>query len=94
MKPVWWLALFVVATFSLYEQGVYKISCSRTRLRGIQTELEEKIAAAEIKREELQREINSQSDPAWIELTLMRILGLVPEGYTKVYIQEESLFSR
>lgn len=30
-------------------------------------------------------EINSQSDPAWVELMLMKNLGLVPEGQIKVF---------
>ena len=30
-------------------------------------------------------QINSQSDPAWIELTLRKVLGVVPEGQTKVF---------
>lgn len=32
----------------------------------------------------LQQEINSQTDPAWIELVLMKKLGLVPEGQKKI----------
>ncbi len=34
---------------------------------------------------ELKRQIASQNDEAWIEMTLMRCLGLVPEGQTKVH---------
>lgn len=30
------------------------------------------------------QQINSQSDPAWIELVLKRELGLIPEGQKKV----------
>ncbi len=30
-------------------------------------------------------QINSQSDPAWIQLSLMKGLGVVPEGQQKVY---------
>ncbi|MCE2983850.1 MAG: hypothetical protein LW832_09830 [Parachlamydia sp.] len=40
------------------------------------------------RQEDLQLQINSQSDPAWIELTLMKGLGLVPEGEQKVYFQK------
>jgi hypothetical protein len=35
--------------------------------------------------EDLLLQIHSQSDPAWIRLTLMKGLGLVPEGQLKVY---------
>lgn len=37
--------------------------------------------------EELQLRINSHNDPEWIELTLMKNLGLVPEGQFKVYVK-------
>jgi hypothetical protein len=36
-------------------------------------------------REDLLLQIHSQSDPAWVRLTLMKGLGLVPEGQLKVY---------
>lgn len=34
---------------------------------------------------DLKLQVNSQSDPAWVELTLKRKLGLVPEGQKKVF---------
>lgn len=37
------------------------------------------------KQQDLKWQINSQSDLAWIELTLMKGLGLVPEGKKKVF---------
>jgi hypothetical protein len=37
--------------------------------------------------EKLLLTINSQSDPAWIELVLFRELGLVPEGAAKVWFK-------
>ena len=44
----------------------------------------EKILAA-AEKEENHLRISSQSDPAWIEMILMRDLGVVPEGYLKVH---------
>lgn len=38
--------------------------------------------------EELLLQIRSQSDPAWIEMTLKKNLGLVPEGQVKVYFEK------
>jgi hypothetical protein len=32
----------------------------------------------------LKQQLNSQSDPAWIEIVLKRELGLIPEGQIKV----------
>jgi len=36
-------------------------------------------------REELRAQIQSQSDPAWVEMILMRELGVVPEGWLKIH---------
>lgn len=36
-------------------------------------------------REELHSQIQSQSDPAWVEMVLMRELGVVPEGWLKIH---------
>ena len=38
---------------------------------------------------DLMLQIQSQSDPAWVEMVLKRNLGLVPEGQVKVYFHNE-----
>ena len=43
---------------------------------------------AEKIREDLQLQIESQSDPLWIEQTLMRGLGLVPQGQKKIIFRD------
>ena len=81
----WWVYLFILFCYMLYEQGLRtrnrdfdKLS---VQLEMLQKEKKELLA----KQEELLLQINSQSDPAWVELTLMKGLGLVPEGATKFY---------
>jgi hypothetical protein len=49
-------------------------------------ELEKQLVVQE--HEDLILQINSQSDPAWIQMTLMKGMGLVPEGQQKVYFIE------
>jgi len=39
--------------------------------------------------DDLQLRIQSQSDPAWVELILKKELGVVPEGFIKVNFVEE-----
>lgn len=46
--------------------------------------LEQHLQEALILNKKLMQQINSQEDPAWIELVLMRKLGLVPEDQVKV----------
>lgn len=41
-------------------------------------------------REELLLRIDSQKDPTWVEMVLMRDLGVVPEGQTKVLFVDKS----
>lgn len=47
----------------------------------------QKKAAIE-KQEDLKLRLASQNDPAWIEMVLMRDLGVVPEGFLKVHFQK------
>lgn len=51
--------------------------------------LEHQRELATQKREDLTLQIESQSDPAWIEMLLMKKLGVVPEGQVKVYFERE-----
>ena len=85
----WWVLLFLILCYMLYEQGMRKRDVDFRRLS---TELEdlrkEKNLSLEIQ-EDLLLQINSQSDPAWVELTLMKGLGLVPEGQTKIYFNRQ-----
>lgn len=38
---------------------------------------------------DLMQQINSQSDPLWIERVLMKGLGLVPEGQKKILFKDD-----
>jgi hypothetical protein len=69
----------------LYEQGMKKREVDYGMLlRQYQNLTKQKQIAMDYK-ESLQLQINSQSDPAWVELTLMKGLGLVPEGQVKFF---------
>ena len=49
---------------------------------------QEKMLAMEA-HDDLLLQIQSQSDPAWIQMVLMKELGVVPDGQRKVYFQNE-----
>lgn len=51
------------------------------KLRQLEQEKQEALAA----RDELLLQIQSQSDPAWVEMVLKQNLGMVGEGQVKVY---------
>ena len=84
----WWVFLFVVLCYGLYSQGMHKKKAAQ---RELLTRLEEyqaqKIQALE-EQEDFLLQIQSQTDPAWIEMILMKKLGVVPEGQTKVYFEK------
>jgi hypothetical protein len=81
--------LFVFLCLGSYAHAAKKKSVIYASLNNRYLSLLEKRQFAWEEQEELQKQINSQSDPLWIQLMLMKGLGLVPEGQTKVYFHEE-----
>jgi hypothetical protein len=84
----WWVWVFLVACFGLYEQGAKKISHKIALLDKEMSELQTKYERALVQQEELSLQVASQNDPAWVELVLIRALGYVPEGSKKIYFRE------
>jgi hypothetical protein len=84
----WWVIAFASLCGVLYLHGVRQKNTAyfemTARLQGL--EAEKALALAD--QEELLLQIQSQSDPAFVEMVLKRNLGLVPEGQTKVYFHQ------
>lgn len=74
-------------TAIVFERSVRKISDEYERLEALKIELVREKESEERRYVRLERQVMSQSDPNWIELTLIRVLGVVPEGHTKVYFK-------
>lgn len=74
-----------------YEQSLFHWKSEYIRLKHRSEIIKEQKNQALLLRERLLLQINSQSDPEWIELTLMQGLGLVPEGQTKAYFSNTKL---
>ncbi len=85
----WWVFLFIALSCGVYAHAVQKkrevIGTLASQFRELVSEKEQ----LQRHKEDLMLQINSQSDPAWVELTLMKGLGLVPEGQVKVYFQSD-----
>ena len=80
----WWVCLVMITCLIILEQGLSALQYDHEQLfqqMNLLTQEKEKALAL---RDNLKLQINSQSDPAWVELTLKKGLGLVPEGHTKV----------
>jgi len=88
-KPSVWITLGALAIAAFYlrsywvQNTLYRdLLCQLSKLE------EEKIRAIE-EHKDLLLQVSSQQDPAWIEMVLMRELGLVPEGQKKIHFQHE-----
>ena len=85
----WWVILFAAACGVVYSSSAQKKQLVIASLdQHLEALHQEKVQLLE-QNQELQLQIHSQSDPAWIQLTLMKGLGLVPEGQSKVYFYNE-----
>ena len=80
----WWVVAFLLCCYVFYERGMLQRDADYSKLLRQYKELQIEEKKALARRQDLLLQINSQSDPAWVELTLMKGLGLVPEGQTKV----------
>jgi hypothetical protein len=85
-----WAILFVLFVFGVYEQSSQKIARAISKLEMKKAGIEEATKKAEICQNELRLQVANESDPATIELALIKGLGLVPEGYKKIYFVEKS----
>ena len=85
LRDWWWVFCFCIAATSIYLSNSQTKKEKLTELRvRLDTLDREKLLALQ-ERETLQLQIDSQSDPSWIEMILMRDLGVVPEGWLKVH---------
>jgi hypothetical protein len=81
----WWVLAFISICGVIYFNSVSKKNEILATLDQHLGALEKEKTAFVEEKEDLLLQINSQSDPNWIQLTLMKGLGLVPEGQLKVY---------
>lgn len=85
IRHYWWVLVFIAICFGMYAHAAHKkqqaISALQSHLQQLYVEQENLL----LEKEELLLNIHSQKDPAWIELTLIKGLGLVPDGKIKVY---------
>lgn len=86
----WWIIAFVLACAILYEQGLKERDTLYQQLAEQWLNLQKEKQEALRHQQNLQLQINSQSDLAWVELTLTKGLGLVPEGQKKVYFYQDN----
>ena len=79
-----WMIAFLVLSTAIYVQKSRKRDAAISELSYRLQEMEKMKTIASQQKEDMQLRLQSQSDPAWIEIILMRDLGVVPEGWIKV----------
>jgi hypothetical protein len=90
----WWVILFLLICGILYERKLKERDHLYVQLHEQLKALQQEKVQALQKQRDLQLQINSQNDFAWIELTLMKELGLVPEGQKKIYFYRDCSSNR
>lgn len=88
MKSWWWVAAFCTLIGGIYARSYQEKKTALCEYSFLLQEKEKEMRFAMQEREELKLKILSQSDPAWIEMILMRELGVVPEGWLKVHFKK------
>lgn len=84
----WWVVLFAsIALASHFHFSKEKRNAIRLLNSRLSVMESQKMQALQLK-DDLEIQIASQSDPAWIEMVLLRELGVVPEGFLKVHFKK------
>jgi len=87
MKAYWWVILFCLVALGLYAHAMRSRNALLSSLHFRLSEMEKECMLASLEKEEMALQIASQNDPAWIELILLRQVGVVPEGFLKVHFK-------
>ena len=81
----WWVLVFCLTTCCIYTYFMKQKSLEQQVLAQQLDAMEQEKILALQEKEFLHLQIASQKDPSWIEMILMRDLGVVPEGWLKVH---------
>lgn len=82
----WWVILFSFCAYLAYTYALQGWEGEYRSLGARALSLREALEAEEKRRKGLKLLLNSQSDPAYVEMVLMQKLGMVPSGQTKFYL--------
>lgn len=87
----WWGILgFCLLIYCTYLHIMYEKKQAYAKLQKKYVDLMHKLDQGVLLQEEYMQKIQSQSDPAWIELVLMKGLGVVPEGQKKFVFPDKN----
>ena len=84
----WWVIVFCTMCSAIYFQAAHSRNAVHSELFSRYHEMEKEKSIASREQGELVLRLQSESDPAWIEMVLMKELGVVPEGWIKVHFKK------
>ncbi|PIS03027.1 MAG: hypothetical protein COT85_03080 [Chlamydiae bacterium CG10_big_fil_rev_8_21_14_0_10_42_34] len=84
----WWVVSFCLTCCLVYFHFMSEKKAAVAHMTLKLEEMQQEKWRAIQKKEDLELRIASQNDPAWIEMILMRDLGVVPEGFLKVHFKK------
>ena len=87
LRTWWWTAAFCFSMLVIYGHKMKTQGSALHEANERMAEIERKTRVALKEKEDLALTLASQSDPAWIELVLLRQMGVVPEGFLKVHFK-------
>lgn len=85
LSHMWWVIALLMITYVFYLQSIKKKKMIIAHMSQRIEVLEEEKKDALARQENLKLQIASQGDPAWVEMVLMKELGMVPDGQRKVH---------
>lgn len=85
IQSSWWVVAFCSVIGLMYLHALKSRNGDLRELSFRFEEMEKEKTMVLQEKEDLQLRIASQNDPAWIEIVLMREIGVVPEGWLKVH---------
>lgn len=85
----WWTILFCLASYIFFDSAQRKKDKEIFTLQQQMQQIRSEQQLLAHQKDELTARIESQNDPEWVELVLMKELGVVPEGYMKVYFKKD-----
>ena len=87
LRTWWWTFAFCGIIGLAYSQGIQKMDATLRAVTLSLDAIEQQTILAMEEQETLTLRLDSQSDPAWIELVLLRQMGVVPDGFLKVHFK-------
>ena len=88
IKGWWWVGAVLICCTAAHLSAAYHKMQVITQIESKVSYLSEQKMQALDLQNDLRLRISSQDDPQWIAMMLMKGLGVVPNGQTKVHFEE------